>query len=166
MIDIIFNTAVLFFNSSIALGVGTSTLAISSFLVALKDGQIDPSERRMLGVIYWVLRSAMLGIVVMSSAVYLLDPEFLVGLDIYLLILMVVLILNAIAMTKHWISGKYGPAIQAGTWYTMGFMATIHMFDLFTIDVSTFLWFYAGDILLAYAIVNGCLWYFKRKKSA
>lgn len=164
MIDIIFNTAVLFLNSSIALGVGTSTLAISSFLVALQDGEIDPSERRMLGVIYCVLRIAMLGIIVMSSAVYMLDPKFLVGLDIYLLIIMTVLVLNAIAMTKHWISGKYGPAIQAGTWYTMGFMATIHMFELFAIDTTTFLLFYAGDVLLAYFIVNGFLAYFKRNK--
>ncbi len=166
MIEWIFSLAVILQASSIGLGVGSSTLAITGFLVAIYDGTIDQSERRMLGVIYWTLRAAMFGIVATTAVITYLDPAFFGTFAVYLWILLAVLVLNAIAMTKHWISSKYGPAIQAGTWYTLGFFATIHMFNLFEVNFLEFLGLYAADVLLAYVIVNGYMWYQKRKRTA
>jgi hypothetical protein len=164
MIEWIFSLAIIMQASSIGLGVGSSTLAITGFLVAIYDGTIDASERRMLGVMYWTLRVAMFGIVSTTAIISYLDPIFFGAFGIYLWILVGVLVANAIAMTKHWISSKYGPAIQAGTWYTVGFMATIHMFKLFEVNFLEFLGLYAVDILFAYIVVNGYMWYRKRKQ--
>ena len=164
MEEIIFKFALIFQASSIALGVGSSTLAISSFLTALYDDKIDEGERRMLGVIYAALRVAMVGIVLTTATLYFIDPVFFGAFGVYMWVLIGVLFANAVAMTKHWISPKYGPAIQAGTWYTLGFMATIHMFSLFVVGWSGFFALYAGDVLFAYVVVNGYLWWRKRAK--
>lgn len=141
--------------SSIALGVGSSTVVIVSFLVALSDGVIDTSERRMLGVIYWSLRTAMAGIVLTTGYISLARPTFLDPVETFLWILVLVLFVNAFLMTKHWISSKIGPALQAATWYTLGFLVTIHMFHLFAITNLMFIYLYVADILVALTLVNG-----------
>jgi hypothetical protein len=164
MIDIIFSLAVVFQASAIGLGVGTSTLAITSFLVAIADGTIEPAERRMLGVIYTTLRVAMLSIVATTGVVTFLRPEFFSSTAIYLFLLIFVLFFNAVLMTKHWISSKFGPAIQAATWYTLGFIVTIHMFKLFEVTSSNFWLLYLADLVLAFVIVNALMWYLKKKR--
>jgi hypothetical protein len=159
MLDIIFSLAVIFQASAIALGVGSSTLVITSFLVAIHDGQIDASERRMLGVIYWLLRASMIWIAVTTAIVMYIHPEFFSDIATYLWVLIAILFLNATAMTKHWISSKIGPALQAATWYTLGFTVTIHMFDLFYFTDDKFVVLYALDIAFALTLVNGFMYY-------
>lgn len=167
MVDpLFFEFVVLVHSSAIGLGVGASTLAITGFVTALgNDGKIDVSERRMMGVIYLSLRIAMALILMASLILYWIDPLFFGWFSMPMWILIGVLYGNAFLMTKHWISSKVGPAIQAGTWYTLGFLITIFVFDLAQLSFNDFLVFYAVDLVGAILIVNGCLVYLKNKRS-
>ncbi len=151
--ELIFGLLVAWFMSSVAIGVGASTLAIASFLVALSDGQIDQSERRMMGVIYFALRVAMVMISVSLLAIGLLFPGSIQS-STFLWVLLFALIANAILMTYHWISFKIGPAFQAATWYTVGFMMSIEAFSLLPLTWSMFLTLYVIDIFVAILVVN------------
>lgn len=154
--ETIYFFTVLWFMSAVALGVGSSSLAIVSFLVALKDKNIDPSERRMLGVIYWTLRWAMLSIGALLLVFTFLFPTEISSLW-YVWAMLGVLICNAILMTKHWISFRLGPALQAATWYTVGFIMSIELFSLISLTPTAFLTLYVVDIMIAVALVNGLL---------
>lgn len=57
--EIIMLFVAVIFSFATSLGVGSSTLAIANFFVAIADGMIDPEERKMMGVVYIVLRVAM-----------------------------------------------------------------------------------------------------------
>lgn len=166
MIELIFKLAIIFQASSIALGVGSSTLAITSFLTAINDGEIDVSERRMLGVIYIALRVSMFGILATTAIITAFDNHFFGSLEIFLYVLLGVLFANAILMTKHLISSKVGPALQAATWYTLGFMMTMYMFDLFIISWPLFISLYLVDIIIALVLVNGIMTYVKKKNKS
>ena len=52
---------------SVSLGVGSSTLAVLNFFVAIADGKISDEERNMMGVVYIVLRISMLAILFTSN---------------------------------------------------------------------------------------------------
>lgn len=149
--------------SSTALGVGSSTLAIASFLTALQDGQIDQGERRMLGVIYASLRVAMVMIAIALLWLNLGYPGTILG-SVFIWTPLLILTLNSVLMTMHWISFKIGPALQAATWYTLGFMLTIEAFNLLPLTWTTFSILYAIDIVLAILIVNVLMWYFMPPK--
>jgi len=161
--EIIYGLLVAWFMSSAAIGVGSSTLAIASFLVALSDGQIDQSERRMLGVIYYSLRVAM---VMLSVSLFVIGMMFPGSIEssTFLWILMLALVVNSILMTKHWISFRIGPAFQAATWYTLGFVMSIEAFSLLPLTWSTFLMLYLIDVALALLIVNVLMWYLSDKR--
>ncbi len=154
MIETITSLVVILNASALGLGVGSSTLAISSFLVALNDGSIDASERSMLGVIYVVLRVAMVLILLSTIFIVWQRPEIFGNQILYISTLIAVLYLNALCMTKHWIPVKLGPSLQAATWYTLGFITSINMFSLFSIDFTKFALLYIGDIIVALAVVN------------
>jgi hypothetical protein len=79
-------------------------------------------------------------------------------------ILIGVLYLNAILMTKHIMPSKIGPALQAATWYTLGFIVTIHMFKLVQLDTVTFSLLYAVDIIISLVVVNGYMKYLQSNK--
>ena len=157
---------ILVHSSAIALGVGASTIAIAGFLTAIADNKFDDSERRIMGVVYFSLRVAMVLIVLFSLLVMWLEPGFFGWFTVPMWIMTAVLYINAVLMTKHWISGKLGPAIQAGTWYTLGFLITIYVFDLSVLTLTGFGIFFVIDLLLAILIVNGCMKYlaWKRRK--
>lgn len=153
MVHVIYDIFVVWMMASVALGVGASSLAISSFLVALHDGTIDASERRMLNVIYWALRWAMITIPITVLVVAELKSGVLVGLP-FIWIIIAVLYLNAIQMTWHWIKGLFGPALQAASWYTLGFLLSIELFDLVPLTWTLFLVLYAVDIAFFYILVK------------
>ncbi len=163
--EIFFGVSVAWFMSSVAIGVGSSTLAIASFLVALSDGQIDQSERRMMGVIYTSLRVAMVMITLSLFMLGILFPGSIMG-STYLWVLMLALVANSILMTKHWISFKIGPAFQSATWYTLGFMMTIEAFALLPLSWSVFLTLYAADVVVAILLVNALMYYLAHKRTA
>lgn len=165
--DLVLIGLVLVHSSAIALGVGASTIAIAGFLTAIADNTFDESERRIMGVVYFSLRVAMALIVLFSLLIMWLHPDFFGWFTVPLWIMTAVLFLNAFLMTKHWISTKLGPAIQAGTWYTLGFIITIYVFKLSVLTLMEFIYFFIIDLVLAIAIVNGCIQYlsWRRKKA-
>ncbi len=151
---------------SISLGVGSSTLAIINFFAAIADGTIDETERRMMGIVYVVLRIAM--VLILLSSLLLVSLEYstvgLSGLTAFTygqLFALGVLFVNAMLMTAHLVPSTYGPAIQAGSWYTLGGLMAIQLQGA---DDFTFLQFILGYctwIVLAVGIVNGVMAYLK-----
>ncbi len=162
--ELIFSLAIVFHASAIALGVGSSTLAISNFLVAIFDGKVDEGERRIMGVTYIILRVAMVSILLTTALIYWFNSNFFGEAGTYMWLLIVVLYGNAFLMAKHIMPSKIGPALQAATWYSLGFLVTIHVFDLMIINTTTFGILYAADIIVALVVVNGYLKYLQAKK--
>lgn len=154
MLETITSIVLILNASAINLGVGSSTLAITSFLVALNDKKIDASERRMLGVIYILLRIAMVMILLTTLFIVWQRPTLFGNQTQFLYTLIAILYINAFCMTKHWISMKIGPALQAATWYTLGFIVSIHMFALYTITTLNFIVIYLIDIVIALAVLQ------------
>jgi hypothetical protein len=151
--------------TAIALGMGASTLAIANFFVAIADGTIDPSERKMMGVVYIVLRVAMM--LILTTFVLLLTLDYLSGnpvmLNLAQLTLIAVLFINAALMTKRIMPSTVGPALQASTWYTLGILTALVPLGITAFSYPQFLLGYATVIVLAVSLVNGMMAYLKKK---
>lgn len=149
---------------SISLGVGSSTLAITNFFAAIADGTIDPSERRMMGIVYVVLRIAMVAILL--TTILLTSYQFAGGGVLSFstfayaqLCALLVLFINAMLMTAHLMPSNFGPAIQAGSWYTLGTLAALVPLGLTDFTFLQFFLAYITWIVLAISIVNGIMAY-------
>lgn len=147
---------------AISLGVGSSTLAIASFFVAISDGKIDDTERRMMGIVYIVLRIAM--VLILVTTLILLSYKYaMVGLGgmsafhFGQLLAIIVLFVNAMLMTAHLIPSNFGPAIQAGNWYTLGTLSALLPLGITGFTFTQFLLAYVTWLVLAVAIVNGIM---------
>ncbi len=147
---------------SISLGVGSSTLAITSFFVAINDGSIDDTERKMMGVVYVVLRVAM--VLILVTTLVLLSLQYAaVGLGgmtafhVGQLLAIVVLFVNAMLMTAHLVPSNLGPAIQAGNWYTLGTLTALVPLGLTSFTLTQFFLAYITWLVLAIAIVNAIM---------
>ena len=153
---------------SISLGVGSSTLAIVNFFVAISDGKIDETERRMMGIVYVVLRIAM--ILILATTVLMMIFDHLdAGIDMTSLVsaqlvVLIVLFLNATLMTMRKMPSTFGPALQAGSWYTLGTLAALVPLGLTTFTLTEFFLGYVTWLILAIAIVNGVMAILKHKK--
>lgn len=144
---------------AISLGVGSSTLAIVNFFVAIADGKIDDTERKMMGVVYVVLRVAMVLI--------LLTTLFLAGIaystdgvpmsQLAQLTIVAVLFLNAILMTKRIMPSTFGPSLQAGSWYALSVVSTLAALSITGYSFVEFTLAYISWLVLATAIVNGVM---------
>lgn len=149
---------------AVSLGVGSSTIAITQFFSAIADGNIDETERRMMGVVYFVLRIAM-GLITVTSLAQAGIIYSFVGLGYFnpftvgLWVVIVVLFLNAVLMTKHLMPSKFGPGIQAGSWYTLGILFAMVPLGLTSFSYVQFALVYAGILILTIAIVNGVMSY-------
>jgi len=159
LLELVFIALVLIHSSAAALGVGSSTIAIAGFLTAIADGEMDASERRMMGVVYLSLRIAMVLILLSTLLIIWMDPGFFGAFTWPQFVIIAILYGNAILMTKHWIPMKIGPAVQAGTWYTLGFLIPIYVFDLAPLTPALSYGFLIVDLILAVIIVNACLRY-------
>jgi len=153
----------------ISLGVGSSTLAIINFFAAIADGTIDETERRMMGIVYVVLRVAMVGILL--TVLYSLTELYLAsGLTAMTSLLwaqcavLVVLYGNAILMTKRLMPSTFGPGIQAGSWYTLGIMAALALQGVTQYSILQFSLGYIAMLVLAVSMVNGTMAYLKFRK--
>jgi len=156
----------------VSLGVGSSTIAISQFFVAINDGKIDKAERRMMEVAYIVLRVAM-GLILVTTLAhmtvvwYVLDMQGLAieqywnTLTLSLWIIIAVLFTNAFAMTKHWMPSALGPGIQGGSWYTLGILFALVSIGINSFTFMQFLLAYLGMMCLFIAVVNGIMAYQK-----
>jgi hypothetical protein len=154
---------------AISLGVGTSTIAIVNFFAAIADGVIDKIERHMMGYVYYVLRVAM--VVILLTMLALFAADYMVDGVIVLTTMMVativtvaVLYVNAILMTAKIMPSTVGPALQASSWYTLGIMASLHSLGLVTFSVPVFLLGYISGIVFAVAVVNALMAYFTPQK--
>ena len=154
---------------SISLGVGSSTLAILNFFAAIADGKIEPSERRMMGIVYIILRIAM--ILILGSTAYLVATQFSTGETFTLsafawgqITIIGVLFLNAILMTAHIMPSALGPSIQAGSWYTLGTLAALLPLGLTNFTYLQFFLGYATWVVLATIIVNMVMLIMKDKQ--
>jgi len=147
---------------SISLGVGGSTLAIVSFFVAIADGGISPDERRMMGVVYIVLRVAMV-LILLTTATLLIRQYGIGGLGSMSTfhfgqaLTIIVLFANAVLMTKHIIPSNFGPAIQAGNWYTLGTLSALLPLGIIGFTLTQFALAYVAWLILAISIVNAVM---------
>ena len=108
----------------ITLAVGSSTFALAFYFAAIADGAIDPSERRFMHLVYFVLRIGMV-ITILSQLVLLgfflsrggafgaLDAAFWFEWTLLLII-----IANAILMQVRVMPMWLGPALAGGSWYS------------------------------------------------
>lgn len=170
--EILYIVSIVFLSVAISLGVGSSTIAVSNFFVAIADGTIDPSERRIMGVTYWVLRAAMFLILVtfvvqilfggvdFPTVYYATTTMYAVALTI------IVLYTNAILMTKRIMPSNFGPAIQAGSWYTLGVVAAISTIGMIDYSFTVFIFAYATAIAAFVALINLLMHYLKNRKTS
>lgn len=155
---------------AVSLGVGTSTMAIVNFFGAIADGKIDEAERRMMGFTYFVLRIAMVVILLtvlasFTAEVMLTGTLVLTTATVATIVLVSMLYINAILMTLHIMPSTIGPALQASTWYTLGIMASLASLGLVTFGILLFLLGYLSTFLLAVAIVNGIMAIMKSRRA-
>jgi len=147
---------------SVSLGVGSSTLAITNFFVAIADGTIDAQERRMMGVVYIVLRVAMVLILITTVALVAISTtttpyQELPAATYAQLLVIFVLFANALLMTAHIMSSTLGPAFQAGSWYTLGVIIALQGLGVTSYSFFQFLLCYIAALFLAVGIVNGVM---------
>jgi len=163
--EILFILTAILQSVAIALGVGSSTIAIVNFFVAIADKNIEPAERKMMGVTYAILRVAMVLIFLTTTALTLFGYyQFTSGTispyGIAFFILILVLYINAILMTRRIMPSTLGPALQAGTWYTLGVLGSLLPLGLTTFTLLQFIIAYVIVILFATALVNGLIAYY------
>ncbi len=158
---------------AVSLGIGCSTVAVTQFFYAIADGKIDEGERRVMGAVYLLLRVAMVGIllttITMAGLIYFFaGAEYFTSLSYFnpfivgLWSIIFVLFANAVAMTKHWVSSKMGPGIQAGSWYTLGIMFALIPLGLTGFSYLQFFLAYVGMMVLGVGIVNSIMHYLKK----
>ncbi|MCD5381180.1 MAG: hypothetical protein LR008_01235 [Candidatus Pacebacteria bacterium] len=154
---------------AISLGTGASTLAIANFFVAIADGTIDETERKMMGIVYVVLRVAM--VLILVTTTLLIAPEYsaagIAGLSAFTIgqiAVLLVLYTNALLMTAHLIPTTFGPAIQAGSWYTLGTLTALQILGVTDFTLLEFFMGYITWVILAIAIVNGTMAVMKAKR--
>lgn len=151
---------------SISLGVGASTLAIVNFFVAIADGKIDETERKMMGIVYIVLRIAM--VLILTTSIFIIFGQIFTGtlpnmsgFTLGTLIALTALFINAVLMTWHIMPSTFGPAIQAGSWYTLGMLAALSALSITNFSLLIFLLAYITWLVLAVSLVNGGMAYLK-----
>ncbi len=154
---------------AISLGVGSSTLAILNFFSAIADGTIDATERRMMGIVYRVLRVAMLAIV--ATTVVLVGTEIsyngiggLTGVQTGQCLVILVLCVNAVLMSKHIVPSNIGPALQAGSWYALGALIAMQAQSMNSFSILQFCLTYALWLVVVVFIVNGVMSHLKKKR--
>lgn len=153
----------------ISLGVGSSTLAIINFFAAIADGTIDETERRMMGIVYIVLRVAMVGILITTAALH--APVLLAGGIAAMTtmmwaqwIVLLVLYLNAILMTMRLMPSTFGPGLQAGSWYSLGIIMALALQGVTAYTLLQFALGYVAVLVLAVGMVNGVMAILKARK--
>ena len=140
-------------------------MAIIGFFVAFADSQFSADERKMMGVVFTLLRVAMVAILVTTLTFWMLSGFAITPFILAELLVIVVLFINAILMTAHIMPKSLGPALQAGSWYTLGTLAALVPLDLTNFGLVTFILAYIAGLVLAIAIVNGIMGVFKKKQT-
>ena len=150
----------------VSIGIGASTIAVCNYIVAVRDGNVDESERRLMKVVYTLLRMAMIAILVtmvaqaiilyIATGTYTLYPFVATAWTIVL-----ILFLNAVLMTFRLMPRFLGPALQAGSWYSLGILYFLSTAGLVNFSFSVFFGGYLVVVVLALVLINGLLAHFK-----
>lgn len=170
--EIIFVVASIILSFSISLGVGSSTIAVVNFFAAIGDGTIDPTERRMMGITYIVLRVAMVAIAIALVTQYMLGylgyatPYYASTHAIAMGSVTAVLYLNALAMTYRLMPSTFGPAIQASSWYTLGTLAALLTLGVTSFSITVFALGYVTTFVLFLSIINGVMGWLRHRQMA
>ncbi len=160
--EYLFVLVAVIFSFATSLGVGSSTLAVINFFVAISDGKIDLTERKMMSVVYIMLRVAMVTLfltLVMLTAynTYHLGAAAITALLGAQWLILCVLYANAILMTIKVMPSTFGPAIQAGSWYTLGILAALLPLGLTNFSFGQFIIGYLLVLSLATALINSVI---------
>ncbi len=147
---------------SISLGVGVSTMAIVNFFYAIADGTIDPIERGFMGVTYIVLRIAMVLIILTVAGLAILGlfdlgSSYVTGYVLAQLFLTALLFINASLMTARIMPSTFGPAIQASSWYSLGFILTLIPLGMSDFLFMEFLFCFILFVILMIIIINAIM---------
>ena len=155
---------------SIALGVGSSTIAIANFFVAIADGSISTEERRIMQVVYVTIRVGMALILISTLFIAFISissngfSDYFTSFKLAVWSLIFMLFINALAMTKHWVSSTFGPAIQAASWYTLSVITALLPLNLHNFTYSQFLLGYAAAMTLSVSVVNLLIMYLNERR--
>jgi hypothetical protein len=154
---------------AVSLGVGSSTLAVTNFFVAIADGKIDETERKMMGIAYIILRVAMVAILITTGILttHTLLAVGIGGITTFTLAqisMIVVLYANATLMTLRIMPSTVGPAFQAAAWYALGALGALMALQLTEFTYLQFALSFAADCAANVAITNGLMWYLKAKR--
>ncbi len=122
--------AQLFRTYTVGLCLGVSTIVLTFYFVFVAKGQAVPAEKRMMHIVFTVLRIGMI-LVVLSELTSLLynyhvqnvtywteNPEFFMRLTVF-----AVIVANALAMEFRKISMWLGPVFAGGSWYAYFFFS-------------------------------------------
>jgi hypothetical protein len=171
VMEIMVSVAAIIQGVAISLGVGASTIAIVSFFGAIADGVIDKTERYMLGFVYFVLRVAIVLILLTVLAQFVGEVMTtgtlaLTTNTVATIVLVSVLYLNALLMTAKIMPPTIGPALQASSWYSLGFMASLSAQGMVTFSILAFILGYLTFFAFAVMVVNGVMAYVKGHNTA
>jgi hypothetical protein len=166
--EIIFITLSVLQSVGISLGVGSSTLAILNFFHAIADGKIDENERNFMGITYMVLRVAM-GIILVTALLlavigYIEGGAFFTSYVAAQAILVSVIFINSALMTLRLMPSTFGPAIQASSWYALGFISALQVFGFNNFSLWLFVFAYSTFIFFAISFINAMMAYLKDLK--
>lgn len=154
---------------AVNLGVGSSTMAILNFFLAIKDGKIEETERSFMGLTYIVLRVAMVLLLVTTLLLTSLKVSGfgLSSISLYhtgVAVLVAVLFLNAFLMTMKLMPSTFGPSIQAGSWYSLGIMSAFVANGVEPTSLLSMTLFYIAILIGATSLVNGVMAYLKNRQ--
>jgi hypothetical protein len=115
-----------------------------------------------MGVVYIVLRVAM--VLILLTTIVLLVSQYGIGglgsltvFNFAQVLVIAVLFVNAVLMTKHIIPSNFGPAIQAGNWYTLGTLSALLPLGIVGFTFTQFALAYIAWLILAISIVNAIM---------
>jgi hypothetical protein len=148
---------------SLSLGVGAATLALLHFFSAIKDGVVDDTERRMIGLSHQVLKVVLT--LLLGTSVYLVAGEYnargLLGLSeetYFFLTLLFILFGLQLLMNARLVSTTLGPALQVGTWWALATFAVLPL-EYVASTYWVLLFSYLTWLILAVGVVNALLYW-------
>jgi len=133
------------------LAVGASTFAVLFFLTLMLSGDKNPLIRKVMHMVYAVLRIGMTLIGLSLIGMYFFDTGIEPLRYAFLWTLLIIITVNAVLMTAHIMSFKYGPVIAAASWYSMFFVSVL---PIHTLGVPVAVGLYIAFLILVYIFIE------------
>jgi hypothetical protein len=89
----------------------------------------------------------------------------LTAFDIAQLFTLSVLFVNATLMTVRLMPSTFGPAIQAGSWYTLGALVALRLQGITDFTFAQFLMAFVTWLVLVIGVVNGIMSLLSKRRS-